>query len=186
MAKALPPIWQCRSRSTPFRCSGLRYIREYPVEKDARRQDLPDLEGRPEIQRLVISRAISGERRPLTREQPKAADRKATSHIDLKGRSPGHGARAASSGRLLALARAGPTRGHRHPDESDPELEKTAEASKACSRSDGLPEVYSEKTSSEIRRWDARSVALKMDVTIRTGQGVVDQVVKDSAASTYW
>jgi alkylation response protein AidB-like acyl-CoA dehydrogenase len=35
-------------------------------------------EGTSEIQRLVISRAISGERRPLTREQPKPLIRKAS------------------------------------------------------------------------------------------------------------
>src|ERR1700716_3058520 len=55
------------------------YIREYPVEKWMRDAKIYQIwEGTSEIQRLVISRAISGERRPLTREQPKPQIRKAS------------------------------------------------------------------------------------------------------------
>jgi acyl-CoA dehydrogenase len=47
---------------------GYGYIREYPVEKWMRDAKIYQIwEGTSEIQRLVISRAISGERRPLTR-----------------------------------------------------------------------------------------------------------------------
>ncbi len=56
---------------------GYGYIREYPVEKWMRDAKIYQIwEGTSEIQRLVISRAISGERRPLTREQPKPSMRK--------------------------------------------------------------------------------------------------------------
>jgi acyl-CoA dehydrogenase len=58
---------------------GNGYIREYPVEKWMRDAKIYQIwEGTSEIQRLVISRAISGERRPLTREQPKPQIRKAS------------------------------------------------------------------------------------------------------------
>jgi acyl-CoA dehydrogenase len=58
---------------------GYGYIREYPVEKWMRDAKIYQIwEGTSEIQRLVISRAISGERRPLTREQPKPQIRKAS------------------------------------------------------------------------------------------------------------
>jgi len=51
---------------------GYGYIREYPVEKWMRDAKIYQIwEGTSEIQRLVISRAISGERRPLVREEPK-------------------------------------------------------------------------------------------------------------------
>ncbi len=50
---------------------GYGYIREYPVEKWMRDAKIHQIwEGTSEIQRLVISRAISGERRPLTRDLP--------------------------------------------------------------------------------------------------------------------
>jgi alkylation response protein AidB-like acyl-CoA dehydrogenase len=58
---------------------GYGYIREYPVEKWMRDAKIYQIwEGTSEIQRLVISRAISGDRRPLTREQPKPQIRKAS------------------------------------------------------------------------------------------------------------
>ncbi len=58
---------------------GNGYIREYPVEKWMRDAKIYQIwEGTSEIQRLVISRAISGERRPLTREQAKPQIRKAS------------------------------------------------------------------------------------------------------------
>jgi acyl-CoA dehydrogenase len=58
---------------------GNGYIREYPVEKWMRDAKIYQIwEGTSEIQRLVISRAIAGERRPLTREQPKPQIRKAS------------------------------------------------------------------------------------------------------------
>src|SRR5438067_1747201 len=66
--------------------------------------------------------------------------------------------------------------------ESDPELEKVAEASgSALSQLMASQKaVYSEKTSNEIREMGRRSVALKMDVTNREQvKEVVDQVVKD-------
>ena len=50
---------------------GYGYIREYPVEKWMRDAKIYQIwEGTSEIQRLVISRAISGARKPLVREQP--------------------------------------------------------------------------------------------------------------------
>jgi 3-oxoacyl-[acyl-carrier protein] reductase len=66
--------------------------------------------------------------------------------------------------------------------ESDPELEKTAEASQSALSQVMASQkaVYSEKTSNEIRQMGRRSVALKMDVTDREQvKSVVDQVVKD-------
>jgi len=66
--------------------------------------------------------------------------------------------------------------------ESDPELERTAEASGSVLSQAMASQkaVYSEKTSSEIRDLGRRSVALKMDVTNRDQvKAVVDQVVKD-------
>jgi len=49
---------------------GYGYIREYPVEKWMRDAKIYQIwEGTSEIQRLVISRAISGDRKPLTRAQ---------------------------------------------------------------------------------------------------------------------
>ena len=56
----------CQARR--FQAGGYGYIREYPVEKWMRDAKIYQIwEGTSEIQRLVISRAISGERRPLTR-----------------------------------------------------------------------------------------------------------------------
>ncbi len=56
---------------------GYGYIREYPVEKWMRDAKIYQIwEGTSEIQRLVISRAISGERRPLVREEPQPTIRK--------------------------------------------------------------------------------------------------------------
>ncbi|HEY8678249.1 MAG TPA: 3-oxoacyl-ACP reductase FabG [Candidatus Dormibacteraeota bacterium] len=66
--------------------------------------------------------------------------------------------------------------------ESDPELEKAAEASESVFSQVMASQraVYSEKTSKEIRDMGRRSVALKMDVTNREQvKEVVDQVVKD-------
>jgi 3-oxoacyl-[acyl-carrier protein] reductase len=66
--------------------------------------------------------------------------------------------------------------------ESDPELERTAEASESVFSQVMASQkaVYSEKTSREIREMGRRSVALKMDVTNRQQvKEVVDQVVKD-------
>jgi 3-oxoacyl-[acyl-carrier protein] reductase len=66
--------------------------------------------------------------------------------------------------------------------ESDPELEKTAEASESVFSQVMASQkaVYSEKTSNEIRQMGRRSVAVKMDVTNREQvKSVVDQVVKD-------
>jgi 3-oxoacyl-[acyl-carrier protein] reductase len=66
--------------------------------------------------------------------------------------------------------------------ESDPELEKTAEASgSALSQVMASQKaVYSEQTSSEIRKMGRRSVAVKMDVTNREQvKDVIDQVVQD-------
>ena len=66
--------------------------------------------------------------------------------------------------------------------ESDPELEKTAEASGSVLAQVMTSQnaVYSEKTSAEIRSLGRRSVAIKMDVTNRQQvKEVVDQVVKD-------
>jgi 3-oxoacyl-[acyl-carrier protein] reductase len=64
--------------------------------------------------------------------------------------------------------------------ESDPELEKMAEASQSALSQVMASQkaVYSEKTSNEIRQMGRRSVALKMDVTNREQvKQVVDQVV---------
>src|SRR5256714_6425850 len=58
---------------------GYGYIREYPVEKWMRDAKIYQIwEGTSEIQRLVIARAISGDRRPLTRGRPKPQIRKAS------------------------------------------------------------------------------------------------------------
>jgi len=66
--------------------------------------------------------------------------------------------------------------------ESDPELEKMAEASQSALSQVMASQkaVYSEKTSSEIREMGRRSVALKMDVTNREQvKQVVDHVVQE-------
>jgi 3-oxoacyl-[acyl-carrier protein] reductase len=66
--------------------------------------------------------------------------------------------------------------------ESDPELEKTAEASESVFSQVMASQkaVYAEKTSTEIRAMGRRSVAVKMDVTNREQvKSVVDQAVKD-------
>jgi 3-oxoacyl-[acyl-carrier protein] reductase len=66
--------------------------------------------------------------------------------------------------------------------ESDPELEKAAEASGSplSQAMASQKAVYSEKTSTEIREMGRKSVALKMDVTNREQvKQVVDQVAKD-------
>ncbi len=66
--------------------------------------------------------------------------------------------------------------------ESDPDLEKTAEASESVFSQVMASQkaVYAEKTSTEIRAMGRRSVAVKMDVTNREQvKSVVDQVVKD-------
>ena len=66
--------------------------------------------------------------------------------------------------------------------ESDPELEKTAEASGTALSQFMASQhvVYSEKTSNEIREMGRRSLAVKLDVTNREQvKQVVDQVVKD-------
>ena len=53
---------------------GYGYIREYPVEKWMRDAKIYQIwEGTSEIQRLVISRAISGDRKPLARAQEASA-----------------------------------------------------------------------------------------------------------------
>src|SRR5437763_17220849 len=69
--------------------------------------------------------------------------------------------------------------------ESDPELEKTAEASQSALSQlmASQKTVFSEKTSTDIREMGRRPVALKMDVTNREQvKSVIDQVVKETGS----